>query len=36
MSAGRLYDRIGEIAEGEVLYVLPKGILCTLHQIEED
>ncbi len=36
MSAGRLYDRFGETAEGEVLYVLPKGILCTLHQIEED
>ena len=29
------YDREA-IKEGEVLYVLPKGILCTLHQIEED
>ena len=34
MSAGRLYDRFGETAEGEVLYVLPKGILCIFYQIE--
>ena len=29
-SAGRLYDKIGDKAEGTVLYVLPKGILCYL------
>lgn len=29
-SAGRLYDRIGDTASGEVLYKLPKGVLCTL------
>ncbi len=29
-SAGRLYDRIGDTAEGIVLYVLPKGVLCRL------
>ena len=29
-SAGRLYDKIGEAAEGKVLYVLPQGVLCTL------
>lgn len=34
MSAGRLYDRIGDTAAGAVLYVLPKGVLCTLA--EED
>lgn len=27
-SAGRLYDRIGDTADGTVLYVLPKGVLC--------
>ena len=29
-SAGRLYDRIGDAAEGRVLCVLPKGVLCCL------
>ncbi len=29
-SAGRLYDKIGDKAEGTVLYVLPKGLLCYL------
>lgn len=28
MSAGRLYDKIGDTAEGTVLYVLPNGVLC--------
>lgn len=29
-SAGRLYDKIqGDVAYGRVLYVLPKGVLCT-------
>ena len=27
-SAGRLYDRIGDEAEGTVLYVLDDGVLC--------
>ena len=31
-SAGRLYDKIGDCAEGTVLYVLPKGVLCRLNQ----
>ena len=26
----RLYDKIGETAEGAVLYLLPNGILCSL------
>ena len=30
-SAGRLYDKIGEEADGTVLYVLPNGVLCTLQ-----
>ena len=30
MSAGRLYDRIGEAAKGRVLYVTNRGILCEL------
>lgn len=30
MSAGRLYDHIGETAKGIVKYVLPQGVLCEL------
>lgn len=30
VSAGRLYDRIGETAIGVVKYVLPQGVLCEL------
>ena len=30
-SAGRLYDKIGDTAEGSVLYILDKGILCALN-----
>ena len=30
MSAGRLYDRIGDTAKGVVKYVLLKGVLCEL------
>ncbi len=30
MSAGRIYDKIGDEAIGTVLYVLPKGVICTL------
>lgn len=38
MSAGRLYDRIGDTAMGIVKYVLPQGVLCELIMdvIEED
>lgn len=28
MSAGRLYDRIGDKAVGEVVYVTSQGVLC--------
>lgn len=30
-SAGRLYDKIGDEAEGRILYVMPTGVLCTLE-----
>ncbi len=30
-SAGRIYDKIGDTAEGTVLYVLDKGVLCFLE-----
>ena len=30
MSAGRLYDRVEEVAHGVVKYVLPQGVLCEL------
>ena len=30
MSAGRLYDRIGDEAAGIVRYVLPDGVVCEL------
>ena len=33
-SAGRLYDKIGDTAEGTVLYKLPKGILCYVNDLE--
>ncbi len=32
MSAGRIYDRIGETAVGIVKYILPHGVLCELVQ----
>lgn len=34
-SAGRLYDRIGEAAEGQVLYKLKNGILCVLTKSDD-
>ncbi|MGN0564186.1 MAG: HIRAN domain-containing protein [Candidatus Heritagella sp.] len=36
MSAGRLYDKIGETATGTALYVLPKGILCVLKKDDRE
>ena len=29
-SAGRIYDKIGETAEGVVMYKLPKCVICSL------
>ena len=34
MSAGRMYDKIGEKAYGKVLYVLPQGVVCELIQTD--
>ena len=34
MSAGRIYDKIGDTARGTVIHVLPDGVICTLR--EED
>ena len=38
-SAGRLYDKIGDTAEGKVRFVLDKGVLCSLklkdHPVSE-
>ena len=31
-SAGRLYDKIGEKANGRVLYVMSKGLLCYIDK----
>ena len=31
-SAGRLYDKIGDTAEGTILYVLKNGILCCITE----
>ena len=31
-SAGRMYDKIGETAEGTVMYVLSNGLLCNLDE----
>lgn len=41
MSAGRVYDKIGNTAEGEVMFVTTQGVLCKickdslLNQVEE-
>ena len=34
-SAGHLYDKIGETADGTVLYILPQGVLCRLDVFYE-
>ena len=34
MSAGRIYDRIDDVAYGVVKYILPQGILCELIEKE--
>ena len=32
ISAGRLYDKIGDTAEAEILYVLPFSVLCRVDE----
>ena len=34
MSAGRLYDRIGDEADGTVLHVMANGVVCRLTEKE--
>ena len=36
MSAGRLYDKIGDKAKATVMYVLPRGILCRVKGTAQD
>ena len=36
MSAGRIYDRIGDTAKGIVKYVLPQGVLCEVLNEQEE
>ena len=36
ISAGRLYDKIGEVACGVVRYVLPQGVVCEVVEKEEE
>ena len=35
-SAGRLYDKIGEKAKAEILYVLPDGIVAVVKEDKKD
>ena len=32
-SAGRLYDKFPDVAIGEVVYVMPQGVVCVLADI---
>lgn len=32
MSAGRLYDKIGDTATGTILYVIPQGVICYVNE----
>lgn len=32
MSAGRIYDKIGDTATGEVVFVTTQGVLCRIHR----
>ena len=34
-SAGRIYDKIGDTAEGEILYIMDNGVFCSLKVNEE-
>ena len=34
-SAGRIYDKIGDTAEGKIRFVTDRGILCTLKQKDD-
>ena len=34
-SAGRLYDKIGDTAEGKIRFVTDSGVLCTLKKMDK-
>jgi len=34
MSAGRLYDKIGEKAKAKIVYVIPRGAICKIIEDE--
>ena len=34
MSAGRLYDKIGDKAKGKVIFVVDGGVVCRITDIE--
>ena len=36
ISAGRIYDKIGDTAEGIVMYILPRGVVCRLNGKTDD
>lgn len=36
ISAGRLYDKIGDCAAATVVYVLPNGLLCKVKHLKPD
>lgn len=36
VSAGRLYDKIGDVADAEVLYALPQGVVCKVEAAHDD
>ena len=35
-SAGRIYDKIGDTAEGKIKYIMEKGVLCSLKLKDKD
>ena len=36
ISAGRLYDKIGDAAEASVKFILPQGIICKVKQLKQE
>ena len=35
LSAGRLYDKIGDTATGTIMYVIPQGVICYVNDEKE-
>ncbi len=35
VSAGRLYDKIGDTATGTILYIIPQGVICYVNDEKE-